>query len=509
MVICSGPGSEEESSNHEKMYMIVREGPIHRCMFCGQCFKLIRLKDDVYDHQNTYYSTVFTELSPRIIGETEIAPHYLTFPFTSHEINNNNSNVIPTDRNYLFVNADEADHIMTDPAYRMEKYKELENDYFKYNLIAQEIERQKKLLKTADRDGVVMSRDVYETWYQVEKAIMRFDREFNRYEKFQGRALFDAENHERRERRMLERKDIREKENYTFYFNGLTEEEQMYRDYYETDLEDNAYPESEALNQLKDDATLRKSGDFDLGHIQLIETTAINEKREQIDDTVGKMLFNYKYRHVSDNKFDERNQYVLKRFQERAAQRDTSVVEDLGDKLENIFVRENYASEFLRDVNLGGTEVLEKYGLLNFAKYVAEEGLQQFKDYYGDNLPNKEIIEEIPEREKLRFAEVYFNFYNKSLELDKTYAMIPKRPYDNKKSIIANFVEDLIDFNTRVRPISRNLAFKNAAASQQLLPINSAEEKLNSNENQRYRKVLGFSKTGATLAEIDKSNIKI
>jgi len=123
MVICSGPASEEESSPHEKMYMIVREGPIHRCMFCGQCFKLIKLKDDVYDHQNTYYSTVFTELNPRIIGETEIAPHYLTFPFTSHELNNNNANVIPTDRNYLFVNADEADHIMTDPAYRMENIK--------------------------------------------------------------------------------------------------------------------------------------------------------------------------------------------------------------------------------------------------------------------------------------------------------------------------------------------------------------------------------------------------
>lgn len=507
MIICSGPGSEEESSMHEKMYMIVREGPIHRCMFCGQCFKLIKLKDDVYDHQNTYYSTVFTELSPRIIGDTEIAPHYLSFPFTSHEINNNNANVIPTNRNYLFVNADEADHIMTDPAYRMEKYKELENDYFKFNMVAQEIERQKKLLRTEEKDTQLMTRDTYETWYQVEKAILRFDREFNRNEKFTARALFDAENHERRERRMLERKDQREKENYAFYFGGLTAEEQMYRDYYETDIEEDAYPESQTLSEIKDDQALRNSGDFDLGHIQLIETTTLNERREQVDDVVGKMLFAYKYRSVSDKKFSERNRLVMQRFQERAALRNPNLIEDLGDKLENIFVRENIASEFLREVNVGNTDVLEKYGLLGFAKYVAEEGLQQYKDYFGDELANKDLLEDLPEREKLRFAEVYFNFYNKGLELDKTYALIPKRPYDNKKSVIANFVEDLIDFNTRVRPISRNLAFKSAAAQQQLLPVNNAEQKIRDSENARYRKVLGFSKNGATLADAD--NIKI
>lgn len=505
MIICTGPASEEESSSHEKMYMIVREGPIHRCMFCGQCFKLIKLKDDVYDHQNTYYSTVFTELSPRIVGETEIAPHYLTFPFTSHEINNNNANVMPTDRNYLFVNADEADHIMTDPAYRMEKYKELENDYFQFNMVAQEIERQKKLLRTADKDTQLMTRDAYETWYQVEKAILRFDREFNRSEKFEGRALFDAENHKRRERRMLERKDQREKENYAFYFGGLTAKEQMYRDYYETDLED--YPESEAFNQVKDDQVFRSSGDFDLGHIQLIETTTLSERREQVDDVVGKMLFNYKYNSISDSKFEEKNNFVMQRFQERATQRKPNLIEDLGDKLENIFVRESVASEFLRDINLGSTDVLEKYGLLGFAQYVAEEGLQQFKDYYGNELSNKDLLEDLPEREKLRFAEVYFNFYNKGLELDKTYALIPKRPYDNKKSIIANFVEDLIDFNSRVRPIARNLAFKNAASQHQLLPANNAEQKISENDNGRYRKVLGFSKTGSTLADSD--NIKI
>lgn len=507
MVICSGPASEEESSSHEKMYMIVREGPIHRCLFCGQCFRLVKLKDDVYDHQNYYYSTVFTELSPRIIGDVEIAPHYLTFPFTSHEINPNTANVMPTDRMYLFVNADEADHIMTDPAYRMEKYKDLETDYFKYTLVADEIDRQKKLIRNAQKDTLTMPRDVYETWYQVEKAIMKFDRIFNRYEKFHGRALFDPENHERRERRMLEKQDIRDKENYTFYFNGLDKQEQMYRDYYETDLENDAYPESESLNELKDDATLRNSGDFDLNYIQLIETTAQNENREQIDDILGKLLFNYKYRQIGDVKFEERNRRVLRGFQERASLRDPKLVEDLGDKLENLSVRDNFVNEFIRDLKLGGAEVLEKNGLLDFAKYVAEEGLQQFKDYYGEELPNADLIEELPEREKLRFAELYFNLYNKGLEYDKYYVTIPKRPYDNKKSIVSNFVEDLVDFNTRVRPIARNLAFRDSASKFQLLPSNNTENQIIEGENLRYRKILNYSKTGATLVDSDRLKI--
>ena len=497
-MICSGPASEEESSSHEKMYMIVREGPIHRCMFCGQCFKLIRLKDDVYDAQNTYYSTVFTEISPRIVQEQELQPHWVTFPFVSNEINNNNANVMPSDRNYVFVNADEADHIMTDPAYRMERYKELEHDYFKYNMVSQEILRQTKLLRNKERDTIMMPRDTYETWIKVEKSILRFDREFNRYEKFAGRALFDSENHDRRERRMLEKKSKREEENYTFYFNGLNEEEQMYRDYYESDLEEDMYPESSVASELNDEKKLRNSGDFDTKHIQFLETTAVNENREQIDDIVGKMLFNYKYRNVSDKNFEERNQRVLKGFQQRAQSRDSNLVEDLGDKLENIFVEENIANEFLRELNIGNSDVLEKYGLLNFAQYVAEEGLLQFKDYYGEDLANKDMINDLPERDKLRFAEVYFNFYNRSLEVDKTYAMIPKRPYNNKKSVMANFVEDLIDFNSRVRPIARNLAFKNSAAKHELLPLNENEEK-KSESNQRYRKVLGFTKTGKEM----------
>lgn len=68
-------------------------------------------------------------------------------------------------------------------------------------------------------------KDLYETWWQIEKAIKRFDRTFNKVEKFQARKFIDHENHERREERMLERKRKRWTENFTYFFGGLTEEE--------------------------------------------------------------------------------------------------------------------------------------------------------------------------------------------------------------------------------------------------------------------------------------------
>jgi hypothetical protein len=46
IVICAGPGVEDDSHAHEKMFYMCREGPIHRCHICGQCFKLVRLKDE-------------------------------------------------------------------------------------------------------------------------------------------------------------------------------------------------------------------------------------------------------------------------------------------------------------------------------------------------------------------------------------------------------------------------------------------------------------------------------
>ena len=49
-------------------------------------------------------------------------------------------------------------------------------------------------------------RSLYETWFNIEKSIAKFDRIFNKVEKFEARQFSDPENYERREKRMLDRK---------------------------------------------------------------------------------------------------------------------------------------------------------------------------------------------------------------------------------------------------------------------------------------------------------------
>ena len=61
IVICMGPGVEDDSHAHEKMYYFVREGPINRCHICGQCFKIVRLKDEA-SAENDYYATMFASI---------------------------------------------------------------------------------------------------------------------------------------------------------------------------------------------------------------------------------------------------------------------------------------------------------------------------------------------------------------------------------------------------------------------------------------------------------------
>ena len=73
---------------------------------------------------------------------------------------------------------------------------------------------------------VAYGRDNYETWYNIELAVRRFDRIFNKVEKFKARKFSDPVNHKRREQRMQERMKKRWTDNYTYFLGALTEEEQ-------------------------------------------------------------------------------------------------------------------------------------------------------------------------------------------------------------------------------------------------------------------------------------------
>ncbi len=115
IVICMGPGSEEDSHTHEKMYYFIREGPLHRCHLCGQVFKLVRLKDE-FSEINDYYSFMFSQLPSYEVNEEDWSMS-ITNLFGDKQSPNNQ--LLPTTNVYIHVNPDEMDHMLVDPAYRM------------------------------------------------------------------------------------------------------------------------------------------------------------------------------------------------------------------------------------------------------------------------------------------------------------------------------------------------------------------------------------------------------
>ena len=403
MVMCSGQGSEEESSSHEKMMFIVREGPIHRCLFCGQCFKLLKLKDEVASLENMYYSSVFTQIGEHNVADMEDLPIF-TYWYTFNDPRNFQSNIKPLDRVYVFVNNDESDRLMCDPAFRLQFLKQSETDVNRKLLVTAEIERQAKLAGLQSK--IKIEKDVFETWVKIEKDILMFDRMFNRYEKFNNRYFFDPDNHDRRERRMLQRQNERLKENYTFYFGGLTEQEQMYRDYYESDIEE--FPDDNVYNNSHDSRQIASSSDFDMSKYDFVEENTNYEVRSPADSHIEKLLFKHRYREISDPQFLRRQNRVHQRALERAEKRDKSVVKDLGDALEEIYVRKGHFQ------NVSGKE----NELLPFASYVADEGFAQFKDYNQTDIENGtingDILEDLNERDRLYFTECYYNEINKA-----------------------------------------------------------------------------------------------
>lgn len=150
-------------------------------------------------------------------------------------------------------------------------------------------------------------------------------------EKFEARKFSDPDNFERREKRMLDRKRERWTENYTYFFGGLTEEEQMYRDYFETDLEND--PEDSYIEDFLDRKELADSGAFDTKQFDFVETSLNDEVHETFEDIIEDKIFKFKYRQNCDAPeiYARRMNRLVGRFTERAKTRNPAIEADLFD----------------------------------------------------------------------------------------------------------------------------------------------------------------------------------
>jgi hypothetical protein len=138
IVICMGPGIEDDSHSHEKIYYMVREGPINRCQVCGQCFKIVRLKDEFSEEQD-YYSMMFSTLSHFDVSEEDLAINLTSFWGDRPQAT---MQTIPATNVYIHVNADEADRILIDPAYKLERTKEAHEKLYAMHESFRAVERQ-------------------------------------------------------------------------------------------------------------------------------------------------------------------------------------------------------------------------------------------------------------------------------------------------------------------------------------------------------------------------------
>lgn len=279
---------------------------------------------------------------------------------------------------------------------------------------------------------------------------------FNKIEKFEARKFSDPENHERREKRMLDRKRERWSENFTYFFGGLTEEEQNYRDYFQTDIEND--PEDSYIEEFFDTKELAESGQFNPKLYDFIETGLINEVHETFEDLIEDKIFKYKYRQFADapDVFARRMNRVMKKFAERAKTRDPAIEADLFDVYSRDEKDSSVAQAALDASKFKPTAVDETSPM---REYMVKEGLQQYRDYYesdAEEIKAFEYLDSISNRDRIRFMEVFDDFTVAKHD-NKSYAMIEKREFNPELSAFSNVILDLVDFKDRVRPLARDL----------------------------------------------------
>jgi len=295
---------------------------------------------------------------------------------------------IPATNVYIHVNADEADRILVDPAYKLEKLKEanekLHAMHHAFHEVDKQLADQRTLLPTP------YGRDNYETWYQIELAISKFDRIFNRVEKFKARKFNDPENHERREKRMQERSQKRWTDSFTYFLGGLTEEEQQYRDYFQTDIE--AEGEDEYLEELRDAERLAEEGQFDPKLYDFIDTGLLDEVHENYEDIIEDKIFKFKYRQNADppHIFRERQMRMVGRFHERLADRDPSITQNLAELYDADEKYRSLPALLLEQEKFGD---VAREGTAAYREYMVKESIQQYRDYYEDDAEEQRFFE--------------------------------------------------------------------------------------------------------------------
>jgi len=105
---------------------------------CGQCFKIVRLKDE-FSEQQDYYTMMFSTLSHFDVSEEDLAVNLTSLFGDRPQVS---MQTIPATNVYIHVNPDEADRILVDPAYKLERLQEAHEKLYAMHSAFREVDRQ-------------------------------------------------------------------------------------------------------------------------------------------------------------------------------------------------------------------------------------------------------------------------------------------------------------------------------------------------------------------------------
>jgi hypothetical protein len=423
-VMCTGLNDEEEGLSHVGVWFILREGPIHRCSSCGQCYKLINLKDEISE-ENDYYLEHYMPILEEEMGDEDD----LVTRWTFHKFAENYPSLQPWQNSnsaYILVNADDHDRILTDPAYRMQKLREGHETAQAVHQALIEVEDRILWQRGGSYPPVTFTKADYEDLITAELAIRKLDRVYEKIKKFHKRKILEPDDHDRREQRMNARAAERQ-QHFTQYLN-TTETELMYKDYYETD-----YNSEEDLDDEQDDyERLLAEGIFEFKNYNFVEE-GTDYTVPAVESVFEKKMFKFKHRRWNEdpaNHFIRENRMIM-RYLERMKNRDPSIEFEL---------------EEVESKSAGFAAKYKKY-----QDYVMDEAVLQYKDYYESDEEDVHDFEHITPEEKQKFA-VVFKDYAKPLGELKMLISVKPREYDVNKGLMQNLREHYKDLRTRVMP---------------------------------------------------------
>lgn len=430
---CTGQPNEDDYEGHEFQVFMLREGPLQRCPSCGQVFKLVRLRDE-YTPEMDYYTSSILPYEPQEMSEFDTPILMNPFKMTTHH--EYTQFETPSNNVYSLVNPDDHDRILTDPAYRMEKTLKSEQLFKIYSLTLRNIDKSYN-----ENFGIVpsypMNRVDYTTLIDVEKAIRKINRTLKKVTKFQSRKFIDPVNHERREKRMLTQSQARWDQSVTFYYGNLSEEEQKYKDYFQTDLE--KFPENEGIEEKIDEEDILTRDDYKLSHFDFQELYTNNPEDDQ-STLLERKVFQYKYRIASDSHetFERRNNNMIEAHLQR-------------------FKNPEFSKEWNELRQRMTQDIYDHTAAMRYLEILKKESLQQYKDYYYDD-PSQDFfaIENLSGPEAAKLATIFEN--HTVYEGDTSgYATFPTRPWNNALGFWMNFYLDLKEAVVDLRPKAQEL----------------------------------------------------